>query len=437
MMQPHTPTIKRVYLVLLALTVCSGASMRIVFSPLQELAKREMALTDLQLSLVQGLAASIPVALLAIPIGRLIDRANRMRILRVLMGISVAGTLLTAAATGFETLFVTRMLAGLGAVCAIPVAISLAADLSAVEQRGRALLLLSLGQAVGVAIGFAAAGGLLPVVVHGSSGWFGLSPWRAVHVAFGLAALVLLLPLLALREPGRQEVSTTAQLGMAEVTRELWRRRGWLVPLFIGQVGVVMADVAAGIWAAPVLTRDHGLGPEQFAAWMGAAVLLPGILGSLIGGVAADLGQRSARRGGILYGAIVASGAAIPAALFPVAPSLQGFATVLSAFLLCGAITGLVTATVIACRIPNELRGVCLGLFIVVSAVIGTGIAPTAVTLVSDALGGEAHLAVALAGTGLVTSIVSFATFVLAALRLPSTQPQGEPGPGQAEEVLA
>jgi MFS family permease len=437
MMRLQEGTIKRWSLVLLALTICAGASMRIVFSPLQELAKREMSLTDLQLSLVQGLAASIPVALLAIPIGRMVDRANRMRILLVLMSISVAGTLLTAAARGFEALFFTRMLAGLGAVCAIPVAISIAADLSTVERRGRALLLLSLGQAVGVALGFAAAGALLAVVGQHVDGFLGLSPWRAVHVVFGIASLALLLPLFALREPARQELGTLSSPDVAEVARELWQRRGWLVPLFIGQVGVVMADVAAGIWAAPVLTRDHGLGPEQFAAWMGAAVLLPGILGSLIGGLAADWGQKSMRRGGILYGAVVASAAAIPTALFPVVPSLEGFAAVLSVFLLCGAITGLVTATVIACRIPNELRGVCLGLFIVVSAVIGSGIAPTAVTLVSSALGGEAHLATALAGTGIVISVVAFAAFVLAALRLPSAPPLQQTGEAPAEQSLA
>jgi MFS family permease len=186
-----------------------------------------------------------------------------------------------------------------------------------------------------------------------------------------------------------------------------------------------MADVAAGIWAAPVLTRDHGLGPEQFGAWMGAAVLLPGVLGSLIGGVAADLGQRSHRQGGILHGAVVAAAIAIPAAFFPVLSSLEGFAAVLSVFLLCGAITGLVTATVLACLIPNELRGVCLGLFIVVSAVIGSGIAPTAVTLVSGVLGGEAHLAAALAGTGVVVSVVAFVAFVLAACRLPAVPMPG------------
>lgn len=405
-------------LALLALTIASGASLRIVFSPLQELAKHEMALSDLQLSLVQGLAASIPIALLAIPIGRLVDRSNRVRLLIILATVSALGTLLTASAHGFASLFLARMLAGLGAVCAIPVAISIAADLSPVERRGRAILLLSLGQAIGVAMGFALGGWGVGAIAGG--GAFGLLPWRAVHVCFGIAALVMVLPLLLLREPERHETGNVVHPPFRVVLHELWLRRGYLVPLFIGQISVVMADVAAGIWAAPVLTRDHGLSPEQFAGWMGLAVLVPGIAGSIIGGVVADLGQRSGRRGGVVYGAIAASALSIPAALFPLAPGLEGFALVLAVFLLCGAITGVVTTTVLATIIPNEMRGICLGAFIVVSSVIGMGIAPTVVSLVSTALGGEAHLATALAGTGLVISTASLLAFALAARRLPA-----------------
>jgi MFS family permease len=408
-------------LTLLALTIASGAALRIVFSPLQELAKHELALSDLQLSLAQGLAASIPIAILAIPIGRLVDRSNRVRLLIALAATSAIGTMLTATARNFEWLFVARMLAGLGAVCAIPVAISIAADLSSIERRGRALLLLSLGQAIGVALGFALGGWLVGAVASSAGGWLGLTPWRAVHLVFGTGALLLVVPLLALAEPTRRETGNLAHPPLATVLGELWKRRGYLVPLFVGQTSVVMADVAAGIWASPVLTRDHGLSPEQFAGWMAMAVLVPGIAGSIIGGIAADLGRRSRRRGGMLIGAIVASVVSIPAALFPLAPGLEAFALVLAVLLLCGVVTGLITATVIATIIPNELRGICLGAFVVVSSVIGMGIAPTVVSLVSGALGGETHLAPALAGTGVVISVASLLAFVLAALRLPST----------------
>ena len=39
----------------------------------------ELHLSDVQVSLAQGLAASLPAAVLSLPLGRLVDRANRTR----------------------------------------------------------------------------------------------------------------------------------------------------------------------------------------------------------------------------------------------------------------------------------------------------------------------------------------------------------------------
>src|SRR5512139_1580612 len=89
-------------LTLLALSLASSASLMTVFSPMQELAKADLRFSDLQLSLVQGLAVSIPIALLSLPIGRLVDRGNRARLLIALLVVSIAGTLLTAFAHSFE-----------------------------------------------------------------------------------------------------------------------------------------------------------------------------------------------------------------------------------------------------------------------------------------------------------------------------------------------
>ena len=83
-------------LVLLALTVATASAMGTVFSPMQELAKLDLQLTDLQVSFVQGLAVSIPIALLSLPIGRLVDRSRRTRLLLALLAVSIAGTWLTA-----------------------------------------------------------------------------------------------------------------------------------------------------------------------------------------------------------------------------------------------------------------------------------------------------------------------------------------------------
>ena len=64
--------------------------------------------------------------------------------------------------------------------------------------------------------------------------------------------------------------------------------------------------------------------------------------------------------------------------------------------------------------IPNEIRGICLGAFIVVSAVIGLGVAPTLVSLISEMLGGEDQVRYALAATTALTSIASAIGFALA-----------------------
>ena len=84
-----------------------------------------------------------------------------MRILLVLGVTWTVGTLATAFVTDFYMLFVARMLASIGAMCAVPVAISIAADLGPPENRGRALLVLSLGNMAGVAAAFAFGGAAL------------------------------------------------------------------------------------------------------------------------------------------------------------------------------------------------------------------------------------------------------------------------------------
>lgn len=397
-------------ILLLSLTIMSAWATRSVFSPMQDIARADMRLSDFQISLVQGLAASIPIALLSIPLGRMVDRRNRVHLLIAVTAVSTLGGGATAFATSFPLLFVARMLAGLGGMCALPMAISIAADLSPPDRRGRAILILSVGQIIGVAGAFA-LGGLLFSALAGTS-ILGLTAWRSVHLVFAGVGVAALLSLFLLDEPKRQEIAEGIALPLREAIDEMWARRALIVPLLIGQVAVVMADTAATIWAAPVLSRNYGLSPAQFSAWIGAVILVAGILGAVFGGLAADFGHKSRIPGGLLIGAVAAAILSIPAALFPVMPTVAGFAAMLTLLLLCGAATGLVTATAVAVLIPNEIRGLCLGLFVVGGAVIGLAVAPTLVSLISTAIGGERGLPWGLAITGVATGLAALIGFI-------------------------
>lgn len=403
-------------LLTLGITVLNAFAMRTVLSPVQDIVKADLALTDFQLSLVQGLAVSIPIAFLAIPFGRITDRGNRMRLLTALGLTWTIGTLATAFVTEFYGLFFARMLASIGSMCAVPVAISLAADLSAPESRGRSLMLLSLGNMAGVAVAFA-FGGVALGALKDTVLIEGLAPWRGVHVLFAIASSALLLPLLFMREPKRLEVSDASHTAFGPAMRAIWERRTLLAPLFLGQVSVVMADTAAGVWAAPVLSRNYGLQPEQFGGWMALVIFASGIVGALVGGFAADAGHKSRIKGGILIGAVGAAVLSIPGAFFPVMPDVMSFALALGLMLTCGAVTGLVTATAIAVLVPNEIRGVCLAAFMIIGSIVGLGLAPTLVTLISDALGGEGAIRYGLAATGAATSVIAAIGFTAALAR--------------------
>ena len=243
-------------------------------------------------------------------------------------------------------------------------------------------------------------------------------PWRATHLVVGLGGALLILPLFLLREPARHEVEVT-NATVATVLRAVLAKHRFLVPLFVGQIGVSMADTAASIWATPVLIRNFHQQPAQFAGWIGGLLLLGGIIGSVVGGFSADWGLKTGKRGYLLISAVVATAISIPAALFPIMPNTHGFAILFFFLLLSGNVASIVVSTTAAVLIPNEERGACMAAFGVINALIGLSLAPTIVTFGSWAMGGEQHLAASLAITGVVTGVISFSGYVYAMRNAP------------------
>jgi MFS family permease len=405
---------------LLSLIVLIAGVVRLAFSPVQEAAKAELGLSDYQISLIQGIAAALPMAIIAIPLGWLTDHSKRTRIMLILALCWTVGMVGSAFAHDFASLFLTRMLAGLGTMSLIPVAVSLLADLSAPDQRGRAMLFVVMGNTIGPALAFVLGGALFTAFTGGLSlPGIALSPWREASLVLGLASAALILPQALVREPVRHEVENDSN-SLTLMLQALLRRWKLLLPLFVGQISVIMADAAAGVWAIPVLQRNFGQSVGQASALLGGLLVLAGLLGPVIGGFVADRGHKSSLRGGILVGAVVASAIGVPAALFPIMGDVTGVAIVLFLLLVAGSITGLITATAIAVLVPNEERGVTLGAFMILGSLIGLGLSPILVTVGSRALGGETHLALSLAIVGVVTGVISLAGFVIAMFNAPS-----------------
>ena len=403
---------------LITLTVFTGTAARYVLSPMQELVKADLGLGDNQVALLQGMAIALPTALMSIPVGRLVDRTNRTRLLVVLALLCGIGSLLTALAQDFAGAFVARMLVAIAVVAAQPATLSMVSDLTRPEQRGRMITLTSLGQALGGTAAFMLAGVLLawlPGLVPADSALAGLAPWRLVQLAFAAAAGATMIALLWLNEPTRQEsAGADEDAGLGVTLRALWSYRRLLLPLGGGMVSIGMADAAAAIWAVPVLTRTFHQTPADFGPWLGMLNLGASIVGALIGGLAADFGQRGRGHAGALLGGVIGAALSAPAALFPVMPTVGGFAVLFGLLLTCGACVNIAATSAIMVLLPNRLRGMCISVLVAVIGLVAFGIAPLLVSLAARLTAQGADLNVPLATVGVITSLAGSIAFMRA-----------------------
>ena len=398
---------------LITLAVFSGTAARYALSPMQELAKADLGLGDNQVALLQGMAIAVPTALMSIPVGRLVDHTNRARLMLVLAVLCTVGSLCMALAPGFPAAFASRMLLLAAVVAAQPATLSLVSDLTEPAGRGRMITRTSLGQAAGATAAYMLAGLLLAWLPELAAGTVlaGLSPWRLVQLAWTLAMGATALALLALREPARRELGGgDVNAGLGATLRALWDYRRLLLPLCAGMVSIGMADAAAGIWAVPILTRSFHLTPADFGPWLGMLNLGASVVGAVLGGLAADLGQRGRGQAGALLGAVLGAFVSVPAALFPAMPSVAWFAVMLFVLLAAGACVNIAATSAVMVLLPNALRGMCISVLVAFIALVAFGIAPL---LVSLGARGE-DLSIPLAVVGVLTSLAAGAAFVRA-----------------------
>lgn len=421
------PPIKlaKVSIGLIALALFVGTAAKVVLSPLQELVRVDLNISDNQMGLIQGLALAIPLALFSIPLGRLIDRANRSRLLIGMALCCAAGSALTAFAQDFATMFAARMLVGAAVSGAAIAAVSLGADLSDAAGRGRVMMLIGLGQVFGSAATFSVVGGLLgslPPAMAAAFPGAAMAPWRLVQLAFAAVMFIAAALLFLLREPRRREMGSAAGKNIGAALAELWACRRLMIPLLVGMMTIGMADAAASIWAVPVLTRSLHQQPADFGGWMSLVFLFSGIAGTAIGGLLSDAGQKLAGRGGILLGAVLGAVLSVPSALFPMMPSVPLFAGLFFLLLMSGACASVASTAAIAVLVPNELRGVCISIFSSVALLAAYGVAPTLVSLAAQAMGLGSDIGLPLSIVGVAASVTGAVAF-MAAMRVARTQP--------------
>lgn len=380
---PTRPAASRyAVLALLSLIYLLHSVDRQVIGVVMEPLKHEFGVSDKMLGLLGGLAYAFAFAIACLPIGWLIDRFNRVRLLAALLTAWSGLTVLCGFASGYWVLLLARIGVGAAEAGAAPDIISVIADLFSARQRSFAIGLCYTCAALGVSLSF-----LVGSAVAAAHGWRSAF-WLAGGPGLVLAALLAIF----VREPRRG--STEADDGaetedvpsLAQATTYVFRTPG-LVHLTSAISLSAFVLTTLWVWTTSFMIRYHGLSLAQAGRLIAFAALFQAA-GSWLGGVTAE---RAAGRSVSAFG-IVSAGSALAALPLGVGLTLADNVTA-SIACLCGmaffsgAWTGPAFGLAMGLSKPR-VRGV-VGSFIQLFVnLVGAGVGPFVAGLLSDTLGG-------------------------------------------------
>lgn len=166
--------------------------------------KRDLGLSDADLGFLYGTAFGLFYALFGIPMGRLADSWNRIRLLTAGLAIWSAMTALSGLSRNGTQLAAARIGVGIGEATASPCAYSLLSDYFPKAKRATALAIYSSGMYIGAGLSlFLGAKIVEEWNAAFPAGWNGLVGWQAAFLIVGLPGLLLAAVIATLREPVR------------------------------------------------------------------------------------------------------------------------------------------------------------------------------------------------------------------------------------------
>jgi MFS family permease len=376
---------------------------RSILAILIEPIKHDLKVSDSALGFLGGLAFALFYTALGVPIARLADKRVRRNILVVCISIWSGMTALCGFAQNYVQLLLTRIGVAVGEAGGSPPSHSMISDIFPLQSRATALGIYALGIPVGSMIGTLAGGWINDAF-----------DWRTAFRIVGVPGLLLaVIVRLTLREPPRGAadglVAATAQAPpVADVIRGLWSRVSfrWLA---LGAGLHALPGYGTGAWNAPFFQRSHHMTTTDIGVaffWLG----IPAAISTFLGGYLADrLGRRDVRW--YVWLAALAVTLSIAPSIFCylwpdhvvvlwvwIVPALLGSFWLAPAFSLTQGLVGL------------RMRAVAASIMLFTLNIIGLGLGPWSVGVVSDLLNAYTTLGTeSLRWSLVISTCVSFA----------------------------
>ncbi|OYX57652.1 MAG: hypothetical protein B7Y86_05835 [Brevundimonas subvibrioides] len=373
-------------LFILTLVYISNSIDRTAMSILIEPVKAEFDLSDSQLGLLTGLAFGVTYALAGIPMGWLIDRVNRTKLLAAVVGTWSLCTAICGFAQSYPALVMARLAVGAAESAAAPTAMSMIADLFPKNRRSTAMGIFWTSTAFGTAISLVLGG-----VIAANYGW------RAAFFVAGVPGLILaVVILLTIREPIRErgigDKAGEPAPSMFQTLKFVCANPTVFHPFAgIGLASLAMSGVP--VWAASFLVRTQDFTLPQAGLMAGLGVGIFGAMGSLLGG---PLGDAVSKRWGVQTLPAVPMAACAMACMSGLVFALGSSLIVVAiGFIVFEIVSRAFTApayAILVTGVEPRMRGVVVSSVQAVTNLIGYGVGPLVVGVISDRVGGANSL---------------------------------------------
>jgi MFS family permease len=350
----------------------------ILAKPIQD----SLHVSDRQLGLIGGLYFALFYCFIAIPVGWLADKTNRVKVLSLSCAIWSAATMGCGLSASYPQLITARMMVGFGEAGGVPPSYSILSDYFPTGRRGTAFGIYNLGPPIGAAVGIA-FGATIAAAFN----------WRRAFLLVGAIGVVVAVAVLFIvQEPHRggldyreldRSRQTASQAGFWQ-TFAMFFARPTIVLTALGSGATQFITYGLGNFATLFLMREKGMSLRQVAVYYALVVGIAMTGGIFVSGRLIDRYTRTSKQA---YGLIPAASLALAApfyAGFVWANSWAGallfllFPMFLNFFYLSSSVA------LVQEEVRPDQRAMSGALLLLVMNFIGLGLGPTYVGAASD-----------------------------------------------------
>ena len=389
---------------------------RQIISLLVDPLEKSLGLTEVQIGLLIGFAFTLVYAIGGLAFGWLVDTFPRKIIIFVGTIVWALSCIGCGLSTSFEWLFVARMGVGIGEATLMPAAYALLSDTFPRRRLATALGIFSFGATFGIAMSLGLGGYLLAMFSRSSgiqTALGHLDPWQAAFVISGVPPLVFGVLALTLPESDWKKRMPAHPSARPPLLTVLRRRSGIMTAQFAGFSMNALMGYTLMAWAPAFMGRSYGWKSSEIGPALALALGISGAIATLGSGYLADrLWSRGVK--GSHY--LVAASALTLSAPFGIvaflSPSPWIFLLGIFVVYFAAAVSLNMGATSLQLLTPPALRGRLSGLYLFCTNMIGAGLGPLIVAMMTQ------HLFHDRAKVGIAMAIVTPASALAGAVIL-------------------